>query len=220
VLCLLLCGAARATTPPTIGGDPSVNPSDFRVTTFALGLDFPMSMQQLDSTSLLVGCSVPNPGGDFFNSTGELLRLIDTHGTGVADRTQVLASGLPGGITSVRQSGDLVFVTSGGNAVPAISVLQKGATVSSPYTLLGSIRFNFPSTWEHTTYALAVRPAPGVTGSTDLFFNIGSAVNNADTPAGTTVTTSGMLGTTLHGDSIYMARVTPGATGPTFSTAC
>ena len=216
-LFLLLCGVAHATTPPTIGGDPSVLPSDFRITSFASGLYFPTSMQQLDSTSLLVGCSVPNPGGNFFNSTGELLRLIDADGNGVADATQVLAMGLPGGITSVRQSGDLVFVTSGGNAVPTISVLRKGATVSSSYTLLGSISFNFPSTWEHTTYALAARPTPGVSGSTDLFFNVGSALNNADTPPSTTVSTSGMLSATLHGDSIYMTRVTQGTSGPTFS---
>lgn len=215
---LLVCAVAGATTPPVIGGDPSVHPADFRVTTFASGLDFPTSMQQLDPTSLLVGCSVPNPGGSYFNSTGELLRLVDANGDGVADSTQVLATGLPGGITSVRQSGDLVFVSSGGNAVPTISVLRKGAAVSSPYTLLGSIAFNFPTTWEHTSYALAVRPTPGVAGSTDLFFNVGSAVNNVDTPATVTVSTSGMLAATLHGDSIYMTRVTSGAGAPAFST--
>lgn len=129
----------------------------------------------------------------------------------------MLAGGLPGGITSVRQSGDLVFVSSGGNAVPTISVLRKGPTVSSPYTLVGSVAFNFPANWEHLSYALAVRPAPGAPGSTDLLFNVGSQANNADTPAGTTVSTSRMLSATLHGDSIYMTRVSNGPTGPSFA---
>ena len=102
---------------------------------------------------------MPLPGGNFFNSAGQLLRLVDANHDGVAETTQVLASGLPGGITSVRQSGDLVFVSSGGNVVPTISVLRKSATVS-PYALVGSIAFNFPANWEHQTYALAVRPTP------------------------------------------------------------
>ena len=217
ILVVATCLPLRGATPPLIGGDPMVNPADFRVTTFASGLDFPASMQQLDDGSILVGSSVPNPGGDFFNSTGQLLRLVDSTGDGIADSQQVLASGLPGGITSVRQSGNLVFVSSGGSASPVISVLRKGATAAAPYTPLGSINFNFPSGWEHTSYALAVRPTPGTAGSTDLLFNVGSQTNAANTPAGVTVTTSGLLNATLHGDSIYMASVHDTGGTPVFS---
>ncbi|MEJ7637339.1 MAG: hypothetical protein WKF75_04935, partial [Singulisphaera sp.] len=64
------------TAPFVVGGDPSVRPADFRITTFATGLNFPKSMQRLADGSLLVGTSDPRPGGNYFNSTGSLVRLV------------------------------------------------------------------------------------------------------------------------------------------------
>lgn len=207
-----------AGAPPAIGGDPSVRPTDFRVTTFASGLNYPTGMQQLSDGSILVGVSTPNVGGNYFVSTGQLLRLVDANHDGVADTRQVLADNLPGGITSVRQAGSLVFVSSGGNANPSITVLRNGPTPSDPYTNLGSINFNFPTGWEHTSYALAVRPTPGTLSSFDLFFNVGSQANFADTPASVTVSTSGLLTSTLQGDSIYKTTVSANGSRPVFST--
>ena len=71
--------------PFTVGGDPSVNPADFRITTFVSGLNYPGGMLTLSDGSLLVGVSNPVGGTSYFNSIGELLRFTDTNGDGVAD---------------------------------------------------------------------------------------------------------------------------------------
>src|SRR5687767_6794562 len=100
----LLAGA-----PFSVGGDPSVNPADFRVTTFATGLNFPYGMQQLPDGSLLVATSRPNAaGGSYLNSTGQLVRLVDGDGDGMADGPgTVVATGLPGRMTDLRLAGSL-----------------------------------------------------------------------------------------------------------------
>ena len=98
--------------------------------------------------------------------------------------------------------------------------------MSSPtsYTLVDTESLSFPnnsdgSSWEHTQYATAVEPTPGVPGSYDLYFNIGSQPDNVTTPAATTVTASGLFSASLHGDSIYRVTVqdtaTPAFTGVT-----
>src|SRR5262245_44548849 len=91
---LLLAGA-----PFTIGGDPSVDPSQFRITTFA-NVTHPYGMQLLSDGSLLVGVST----GDYFGAPGQLIRLVDANHDGVADGPgTVLADNLPSRITSIRQ---------------------------------------------------------------------------------------------------------------------
>src|SRR5262245_20473588 len=87
-------------SPPfAVGGDPIVNLTDFRVTTFASGLNYPHGMMTLSDGSLIVAVNNPNNGGViFFDTTGELLRFIDTNQDGVADNPagSVLYNGLPG----------------------------------------------------------------------------------------------------------------------------
>jgi hypothetical protein len=101
-----------SSVPFTIGGAPFVDPHDFRITTFATGLNFPYSMVQLSDGSLLLATSRPAEG-NLFDSTGELLRLVDADHDGVADGPgTVLFSGLPGVLTAIRQAGNLFFVTS------------------------------------------------------------------------------------------------------------
>src|SRR5438270_11734280 len=85
------------TSPPfSVGGDPIVNPADFRITTFASGLNYPHAMARLSDGSLLVGLSNPLPGfTDYFDTTGQLLRLVDANGDGAAgDAGTVLYDGL------------------------------------------------------------------------------------------------------------------------------
>src|SRR3989441_8645739 len=110
-------GLALGTATPdaahalNIGG-PGVSPADFRITAFATGLNFPYGMQLLSDGSLLVATSRPvdpnNPS--FFNSVGELIRLLDTNGDGVADSSSIALSGLPGVLTGLGVAGNLVFV--------------------------------------------------------------------------------------------------------------
>jgi glucose/arabinose dehydrogenase len=207
---IALCGAALLATgasaaPPGVGGDPRVNPADFRVTTFASGLNFPTGMQQLDDGSLLVATSNPT-GGSFFNSTGALLRLHDNNGDGVADAQSDLTplTGLPfpGTITTIRQAGNLLFATHAGSR---ISVMRRGASDTDRYSLVGNIDFSFTADWWHTTYGQAVRPTPGQTGKYDLLFNVGSRGN--DVPSTGNPTSTGLLSATYNPDSIYKVTV-------------
>src|SRR5262245_32321373 len=81
LLPVFLCLQAVVAQPFTVQG-PGVNPNDFRITTFASGLDFPLGMARLADGSLLVGVS---QGTSFFNSTGRLVRFTDTNQDGIAD---------------------------------------------------------------------------------------------------------------------------------------
>jgi glucose/arabinose dehydrogenase len=218
VMLLALIGLSSAVRgdlmPPSLPSQ--VDASKFRVTVFAQGLNYPTSMQQLSDGSILVGTSDP-VAGNFFNSTGTLRRLVDANGDGVADNPNgtVLYSGLPGTVTSVRQAGDLLFVTSAQPGNEQITVLRAGAQPADAYTSVGDIRFNFSSGWAHTSYALAVRDTPGSPGDHDVFFNVGSKVNAATTTD--TVPVSGLVSGTLNADSIYKFTVHDGGGTPTFS---
>lgn len=191
-------GIRAGAQAPDLQPGPGYTPRDFRVTTFAQGLRFPLSMQRLADGSLLVGVSNPT-GGSFFASTGELARLVDADGDGVADGpATILYTGLPGMVTSVRQAGTLVLVTSAGTR---ITVLRQGQRPSDPLTFVSSLNFTFPNNWEHTTYTLAVRPVAGQTAQYEVVFNVGSQENFAVSTG--TVKLSGLLTATLQGESLY-----------------
>jgi glucose/arabinose dehydrogenase len=81
-----------------------------------------------------------------------------------------------------------------------------------PYTFVGTLDFTFPADWEHTTYALAARPAPGGAANTyELYFNVGSSENFSESTA--LVGLSGLLQGTMQGASIYRVRVTDTGSG-------
>jgi glucose/arabinose dehydrogenase len=223
-------------SPFSVGG-PGVNPADFRITTFASGLNYPNGMLTLSDGSLLVGTSNPVAGSSsYYDSTGELLRFTDTNGDGVADNPsgQVLYNGLPGQVTALHQAGEFILATSSLPGSERISVLRAGAAPSDPLTLVGSIDFSFASGWWHTTYASAVWPIPGSPGTYDVFFNIGSENNGVVRDGNgnvildgsgnpsyqlTTdpVTASGLISATLQGDSIYMMTLQDSGGSPVFS---
>lgn len=214
-------------SPPfAVGGSSAVHPEDFRVTAFAHGLNFPNGMTPLPDRSLLVATNAPGSQGYFGNSVGQLVRLVDTNGDGIADGPpQVMADGLPREITDVRLAGNLVFVASpgeqGSGVAPTITVLQLGK-LTRHLTVLGRLTFTFPQPWQHYVYALETRPAPGQPGSYDLFFNVGSQDDGDTTPTNLTTTiasSDGKFAGTLEPDSIYKVTVAPGASGhmPVFS---
>ena len=221
-------GRELLAAPFAVGGDPIVKPADFRVTTFASGLNYPHGMQSLPDGSMLVAVNNPNNGGaNFFDTTGELLRFTDADGDGVADNPagNVLYNGLPGEVTAVKQAGRFILATSSVAGSERISFLRMGSTPAAPLTLAGSLDIHFPDpSWEHTTFALAVRPTPGQPGNYDVFFNIGSQFNGVvigsdgkvvlDSkgvptyqPTLDTVRTSGLMSSTLAGDAIHMVTL-------------
>src|SRR5687768_3690863 len=159
------------------GGDPRVHSAAFRSTVFATGLHYPYGMALLRDGSLLVGTTRPDAGGSYWTGTGELLRLVDADQDGHADGPgQVLFTGLPPALTSVRRAPPFVLVTTSRADAARISVLREGPDASSPYTFAGALEIAFPPDWEHTTYALAVQPRPR-RGGHRVFFNVGSSGN-------------------------------------------
>jgi len=202
VVAVALLGDVRLTVaqPFTVQG-PGVNTNDFRVTTFAVSLDFPLGMLKLADDSLLV---VINQGASFSTSTGKLVRLTDTNQDGIADGAgTTLYSGLPAGQTVVRAAGRLVLVA--GDAKP-ITVLRAGALPSDPLTPVGRIGIAYINNRSHPNSALAVRKTPGFTNRFDLLFHLGAEYNFAKTTNTLALTNSNIPGATgvLAGDSIHM----------------
>jgi len=201
----------------TIGGDPRVDPNDFRITTFASGLNYPNGLAQLSDGSILVATSNPNGTKSFFASSGALLRFTDANGDGIADGPgQVMYSDLNGVWVALKVAGPLVFITSARQGAEGITILRMNSGPASPYTFVGTLDFTFPAGWEHKSYALAVRPAPGGPANTyELYFNVGSTANFGETAD--PIALGGLLNGTMQGASIYRVTVTDTGSGATVS---
>ncbi len=192
--------------PPFTLEGPGVETADFRVTVFASGLDFPLGMAELSDGSILATSS---EGTRFFNSSGKLVRLVDSNGDGVADGPpQVLYDDLPGSLTAVCVGGDLVFVMAVGRP---LTILRKGDSPSDPLSFVGEIEFDYSdgSTTYHAHSALELRETPGVSESYDLFFQIGSESNFEESARTATLssTTVADVGGTLAADSAHMMTI-------------
>ncbi|HRI16865.1 MAG TPA: hypothetical protein PLX89_28065, partial [Verrucomicrobiota bacterium] len=214
---ILFIGASISRAAPFAIQGPGVNPADFRLTTFAAGLSHPLGMAELADGSLLLAVS---RGSSFWNSVGEIIRLVDTNKDGVADGPGVvLYTGLPGGQTSLRIGGNLIFVTGQGAGKP-ITILRAGATPGDPLTRIGAININYPGgSWSHPHSALGIRASPGRPGSFDLLFQLGSKANFAPTTATATLSNDQVPGAsgTLEGDSIYLLTISDQPPGVTAS---
>lgn len=195
-----------------------VDQARFTATTFATGLSFPTSMAELADGSLLVAESA---GATLFGSTsGRLVRLVDTDGDGAADGPpQVLASGgnLPGLVTSVRRVGGLLVALSSQTGGEAITFWRTGPTPTAPLTYAGRVGLSFPAGSEHTTYALAARPASDDPSAVEVYFNIGAAANSVATPLNSPVVLSGsgltFTPAAVVPDSIHRLRVSDSGGG-------
>jgi glucose/arabinose dehydrogenase len=213
----LVAVADPAAAQFTIGGDPRVNPNDFRITTFATGLNFPNGLARLSDGSILVATSNPNGNGAFWFSSGELLRFTDTDNNGIADGPGQLMYSDPVGVwTGLAVAGNMVFIMSAKDTANRIIVLKMNNGPASPYTFVGTLNFTFPGIWEHTAYAMTTRPAPGApAGTWELYFNIGSSANFDQNTS--TVGLSGLMTGTMQGGSIYRVTVTEVGLGATIS---
>jgi glucose/arabinose dehydrogenase len=210
ILTVLLGVSFYARTPghaaPFSLQGPGVKTSDFRVTTFATNLNYPLGMVRLSDGSLLVAVS---EGTSFWSSPGRVIRLVDTNQDGFADGPgNVLYSGLPTGQTSLRKGGNLIFVTGQGRGRP-ISILRTGPTPSAALSFVGRIDISYPSFWYHPHSALLVRDVPGTTNAYDLLFQLGSQYNFDRTIETCSITSSNVSGATgtLLGDSIYRLSI-------------
>ena len=210
---LALSFSGEAVRATNLGIDPMFQ-DRFRITEFATGLNFPTGLVQLKDGSLLVGTT---QGSNFFDpqNTGQLVRLQDTNGDGVAEKTilydgAIAGNKLSGSIGGIRAIDDYLFV----NTLDRISVFQQGADFSAnSLAFKGSLDFSFPANRYQASSALAVRPTG--TQQFELFFNLGATVNNLATPSGS-ISIAGQNGialatTTLTGDSIYKLPISIGS---------
>ena len=205
MLALFLSAVAGHPAPFSIQG-PGVRTNDFRVTTFATNLSYPLGMARLADGSLLVAVS---EGASFGNSVGKVIRLVDADQNGIADGPgAVLYTGLPGGQTSLRKGGNLVFVTGQGPGKP-ITILRTGSTPGAVLSLVGQINVNYSVSWYHPHSALLVRETPGRINSYDLFFQLGSQFNFDPTTQSASISSPNIPGATgtLPGDSIYRLTI-------------
>lgn len=200
-------------------------PSDaaqFTVTAFATGLAFPTSMTTLADGSLLVASTAGGPTHGLFGGTGQLVRLTDFNNDGIADGPpQILASGFPGVVTSVRRVGNTVIALSTERGQETISFFRTGASASDPLVAAGALDFTFPVDWQHTSYALAARPTTSGTG-VEVYFNVGAFGNQQSTPDAFTAGLRGAGGVVfadalVHGDGIY--RVVLSNSGPSLTVS-
>jgi glucose/arabinose dehydrogenase len=207
VLASLLLAApalAQQETGLLLGDDPRVSSAKLTVTQFAAGLNFPSGLVVLPDRSLLVATSRPD-GGRYYDSVGELIRLVAADGDSVADGPgQVLATGLPGELTSLAISGDLVAVTSAQWDRESIHFLQLGDDGGYSLTWLGHIGFDFGDVL-HQSYGLAFRPGPDDDGVVQLLFSIGSY---GDIEVGPDVGLYGLLGGLALPAAIYTVDLT------------
>jgi glucose/arabinose dehydrogenase len=207
-----LCSSASSAVPFTIQG-PGVNTNNFRITTFATGLDFPLGMATLSDGSLLVAVS---HGVNFYSSTGAVIRLTDTNNDGIADGPgTAVYTNLPGSQTALSVAGNLVLVTGQGQP---ITILRAGASPTNSLTLVGQIIINYPNpAWEHKNSALDIRKTFGQTNSYDLLFQVGSESNFAATTHTVILTNNNIPGAnaTLAGDSAYLLTITDNGTSVT-----
>lgn len=212
VALLVGVGHMCSTTPAVLRGDvpfsiqgPGVNASDFRMTTFASDLNFPVGMVELSDGSVLVGVS---NGSSFFGSPNSaLMRLVDTDGDGVSDQRSTLYPNVPGGgLSSVRMIDDLIFTTGQGAGKP-IGIFRAGATPADPLTLLGEIQIDYSGRWLHPHSALGVRATPGQEDSYDLFFQLGSRTNFDRTTVTRPLTSDIGSSGQLAGDAVHRITI-------------
>lgn len=220
---LVLSLSGEAVRANSLGIDPAFE-NRFRITEFATGLDFPNGIVQLNDGSMVVGTTiVPSDTNEgFFDARGrgQLVRLQDTSGDGIADTRTILYDGtiagnsLPGGISAIRAINDYLFVTTVGTNRDRISVFQQRTDLNAKeLAFKGYLDFSFPADTYQSTSALAIRQ----TGAQqfDLFFNLGANVNNQASAPGA-ISISGKNGitlpsTNLTGDSIYKLPITVGS---------
>lgn len=203
---------SRVSAQPFTVQGPGVNSNDFRITTFASGLSYPIGMVQLSDGSLLVAV---NEGSNYQISTGRILRLTDSNQDGVADGPgTILYNGLPGGITALRAAGNL-FVTIADTK--PITILRRGNLPSDPLSLVGQIIINYPGTRSHSGTALSVRKTPGYTNRFDILFQLGAEYNFSKSTNSLTFTNNNIPGAVgvLAPDSAHILTLIDNGTNVT-----
>jgi uncharacterized repeat protein (TIGR01451 family) len=182
----------------------ALDPSLFRVTTFASGLPFPDSIQVLSDGSV----TILNSRG-FGQQPSSILRFTDVNQTGVADGPGTALYTSPvGPLTGFIPIGK--YYALGNYGDHTIKLLQPGAAPAAAMTAVASLQFNYPVNWEHDQIGMAARPVPGSPGSYDLAFNLGAEGNNTASTRVVGLTGTGFSvfpSASLTADSLYAITI-------------
>lgn len=201
IACLSL-GPLSARAQDAIVLSDDLRADELTISVVADGLAFPMGMVQLPDGSLLVATS-PSETGNFYASSGALVRLFDSDGDGSLDERSVLAETPAGSLVAVARMGELIAVTSAAGGDEAIMFFRRGERWRDPLIPVEQIRLGFIGAI-HQSYALAVRPHDDEMGAWDLVFNTGAAGNDT---AGPNVRLSGILSAVIEPASLYMITI-------------
>ncbi|MCB9058546.1 MAG: T9SS type A sorting domain-containing protein [Calditrichae bacterium] len=201
---LALVSLLSAQSPFVIGGDDRVVAEDFRVTTFATGLNFPVGMATLADSSVLVAVS---NGTSYFGSTsGSLIQLIDTDDDGIADEQNILVDNVSvGGLSALFVIDNLIFTMGQGKP---IVIYEFNPQANDSFQQIGKINLSYGNSgWLHPSSALTVRKTPGFENRYDLFFPIGSKENFEKTLPTVSLSSDFDFSASLNGDAIHMVTL-------------
>ncbi len=184
-LCLpIVLISCPALAGPLLLNSSAFDTSRFTVTEYAVS-SFPVSMLNLGDGSVAIG------------TQAGILRYT---APGASPTTLLAGVGVTTGL--VQAGGFIIQADSNANA---ISILKQGATPSDPVSNVGSLQFGFVNGWIHSQMGIAARPTPGLAGSFDIVFNVGSQNNSSLSTDKVGVT--GLSTSLLDGDSLYMVTV-------------
>jgi glucose/arabinose dehydrogenase len=196
----LLCLTVNVLGASSILNTPTIDATQFRVTQFASGQALPSSILRASDGSLL---ALLSPGF----SGAQLVRYVDANMDGIADGAPTVLYSNPGAgaMTNLRQADKLYYAGEFGSS--SIRALSPGTDPGDAVTSVGALQFSYPDGHLHPSQGIAVRKTPGVEGSVDLVFNVGSQYNNQLSTSPVTISGMGLAATELAGDSLYMITI-------------
>jgi hypothetical protein len=178
--------------------------------TIASGLNFEYGLATTANGSIVFGQSLPTSSVGLLYGLGPATTgsvwIEPKMPDGTLGAPQKIVDGLAGVVTDVRtlSNGDILVDSGAGGAGGAGTRLMSFYTQAG--TPLGSMSFSYPSGgWEHSTGMSFV--VGNSNGTDTVYFLVGSQADQATTTS--TVTTSGLVTSTLNGDSVYRMVVDP-----------
>jgi hypothetical protein len=197
---------ATMLSPFSLDFSASGGASALQGTVVSTGLNFAYGIARLPDGSIVFGQSTPTSSAGLYYgngpaTTGSVWIQAKLPGGDFA-APQKIVDGLAGVVTDVRTFGDgTILVDSGAGKLNT----RKLSYFTSTGQTKGTMDFNFPGSWEHSTGMSLVQQ--NVDGTANVFFNIGSRGDNLKTTDTVTLSGLGLVSATLNPDSVYRITV-------------
>jgi len=198
VLGMVLKTILAQEAPFTIGGDSSIVADDFRITSFADSLNFPVGMILLDDNSVLV--AVTNDGPFFGSSSGSFVQLQDLDNDGIADIKNVLVDDVPiGRLSALDRQGNIIVTT---GQAENILIYHFNNETNKDFKNIGIITLSDQS-WFHPNSTILLRKTPDIHNSYDVFIPLGSNSNFEQTTETAWLSSNFGISGVLAADAIH-----------------